>query len=117
MDLKEVYKELLGDYEDALSRLRKDERIEKYLIKFKDADYKENLLKTIEQKDYEAAFREAHNLKGVCQNLSLTKLADSASELTDSLRNGNVPQNMDELVSEVEKDYELVITVLTKWSE
>lgn len=117
MDLKEVYMEMLGDYEDVLSRLRKDERIEKYLTKFKDADYNESLLKAIEQKDYEAAFREAHNLKGVCQNLSLTKLANSASELTDSLRSGNIPQNLDELVCEVEKDYELVIAALKKWSE
>lgn len=35
----------------------------------------------------EDAFRAAHTIKGICQNLSLTALLKAASELTEALRN------------------------------
>ena len=36
--------------------------------------------------DLENAFKEAHSLKGVCGNLSLTPLFDVASEMVEALR-------------------------------
>jgi HPt (histidine-containing phosphotransfer) domain-containing protein len=40
----------------------------------------------MEQKQVEEAFRASHTLKGVCQNLALTKLYTSAATLCDAMR-------------------------------
>lgn len=58
----------------------------KFLVKFKD-DHNFVLLRdSIEQKDYEEAFKAAHTLKGVSANLGLTPIYNSASRLTELLR-------------------------------
>ena len=72
------------------------------------------------------AFRAAHTIKGVCQNLSLDPLYKSASELAERLRNGQeYAEDVEVLVEQVKKDYtctvdcirELADSVQTKDSE
>lgn len=41
----------------------------------------------IAEKDYQAAFRAAHTLKGICLNLELLPLSEISVNLTDILRN------------------------------
>ena len=53
---------------------------------------------------YEEAFRAAHTIKGVCQNLGFTVLGDSSSRLTDALRNG-WSEEAGPLVQQVKADY------------
>ena len=45
-----------------------------------------SLKEAVESGDYGKAFEEAHKLKGVLGNLSLTPLLDPASKLTEMLR-------------------------------
>lgn len=45
-----------------------------------------DLMKALEEKDYDAAFDAAHALKGVLGNLSLTPLYEKASVITEHLR-------------------------------
>lgn len=86
MTVKEFYETVGGDYEDVMSRLRTDERVVKFLNKVA-ADGSFALLeKSLGERNIEEAFRAAHTLKGICMNLSLTRLYRVAAELTEALR-------------------------------
>ena len=88
MDLKECYAAFNGDYEGVLSRLRSEKMVQKFALKFlKDSSY-ELLVRSLEEKNYEEAFRAAHTIKGVCQNLGFSVLGDSSSRLTEALKIG-----------------------------
>ena len=60
----------------------------------------ESMILSLEKKDMDAAFEEAHALKGVLGNLSLSPLFDTISEITELLR------------SKTETDYEPLLTKL-----
>lgn len=62
--------------------------------------------------DYEEAFRAAHNLKGVCQNLGITRLAESSSELCETMRNGRPVVDITPLLEKVREDYKITIEAL-----
>ena len=88
MTVKELYEQIGGSYDDAISLMRKEERIRKYLGMFlRDGSY-QKLSEAMEADDMEAAFNAAHTLKGVCANLSFTRLFDHVSGLTEDLRHG-----------------------------
>lgn len=112
MELKEVYAAMDGDYEDVVRRLRKEERIVKFLLKFRDRNPMEPLLAALEQEKYEEAFREAHNMKGVCANLSLNGLGVPAQELTERLRGGRPEDDITPLVEAVRSAYAVTMTAL-----
>ena len=58
----------------------------RFLRKFPGDDNYRNIISGLESGDYETAFRAAHTLKGLCGNLSLTKLQGIVSEQTELLR-------------------------------
>ncbi len=106
MNLKEFYADINGDYEGVTSRLRSEKMVRKFVLKFlNDASY-DNLVKSLEEQNYEEAFRAAHTIKGICQNLGFTVLGDSSSQLTDALRNG-WSEGAEALVERVTEDYRL----------
>lgn len=87
MDIKEFYLSINESYEGALSVLGNDERIIKFVKKFKDDDNFNNLKACIEKDNYEEAFRYIHTLKGICFNLGFSNLARVSVFLTEALRN------------------------------
>nr|WP_325180240.1 Hpt domain-containing protein [uncultured Oscillibacter sp.] len=104
MTLQECYAAMGGNYDDALGRLRSERLVQKFVLKFlADGSY-DLLCRSLEEKNYEEAFRAAHTIKGVCQNLSIDKLQASSSRLCESLRNGYSPE-ADALAEEVRTDY------------
>lgn len=104
MDLKMCYQQLEGDYEDVMARLPRENMIWKFLFKFlEDKSYGE-LLTAMQENDYEAAFRAAHTVKGICQNLSLTKLYEISEQLTQALRIENY-REAKELLPKFSEDY------------
>ena len=104
MTLQECYAAMEGDYQDALGRLRSDRLVQKFVLKFlADGSY-DLLTQSMEEENYAEAFRAAHTLKGVCQNLGLTKLLNSSSELAEALRNGFTPEAIP-LTERVKADY------------
>lgn len=105
MNLKECYAALGGDYDGVISRLRSERMVQKFALKFLNDGSYELLCQSMEQKNYEEAFRAAHTIKGVCQNLNFTKLYESSSRLTESLRSGK-GEETDELLEQVRKDYQ-----------
>ena len=109
MTLKECYAAMEGDYDEVFSRLRKDERIQKFVMKFLDDKSFDELKAAVEAGDLETAFRAAHTLKGVTQNLSFAKLFNCTNKLTELLRGGQ----MDEaLYKQVEESYHQTIAAI-----
>ena len=109
MKIREFYKNIQGDYDGTLARMMKEERIAKYLGKFKDTDDYQNMLKALETGNIEEIFRFSHNLKGVSLNLGLSKLAESSSAFCELFRNGAPGIDYNELLEEVKKDYQDVL--------
>ena len=104
MSLTECYIALGGSYEEVLSRLSSERLVNKFVLKFLTAPSYDLLVRSMESKDWPEAFRAAHTIKGVCQNLSIDKLQASSSRLCESLRNGYSPE-ADALAEEVRTDY------------
>ena len=120
MELSEIYKTLNGDYDSALRRLRKEERVKKYLLMFLNYEYDSTITKLIEQEDYETAFREAHDLKGICANLSLDVLGCIASYITESLRPGKMTSkdfDIKETLEDLKKEYQKTVDAIKKLQE
>ena len=86
MTVKECYEIIGANYEEVESRLRTEERIKKFLLKVLNDKSYDLLCDSIKQKNMEEAFRAAHTLKGISQNLSLTTLYQSSNLLSEKLR-------------------------------
>lgn len=117
MKLQEIYEQFNGDYESVISRLRDDERIKKYLLKFKENNLDILIKNALDTGDYETAFREAHNLKGICANLSVDALGKSASELTEALRGRKPEGDISPLVEAMQADYDRTMRALSVLTE
>lgn len=104
MTLQECYTAMGSDYADALGRLRSERLVQKFVLKFLDDGSYNLLMQSMEAQNYGEAFRAAHTIKGVCQNLSLSRLLASSSALSEALRNGYTPE-ADPLLSQVQEDY------------
>ena len=73
------------------------------------------LMNSMEAGDMNEAFRAAHTLKGVCQNLSITALYHSSAELADRLRDGKeYGEDVEPLLDQVKKDYTLAMECIQK---
>lgn len=112
MDLKECYAAIDGDYQGVMDRmLHKEELVRRFALKFLGDGSYALLQDSLRQKNYEEAFRAAHTIKGVCQNLGFTRLYESSSRLTEALRGGWSPE-ADSLLAPVERDYQATVEAL-----
>ena len=116
MTLQECYAAMGGNYEDVIGRLRSERMVRKFVLKFlQDGSY--NLLcRSMAEENYSEAFRAAHTIKGICQNLGLSRLQDSSSRLCESLRNGYTPE-AEELTKKVEEDYQQAASAILAFQE
>ena len=114
MAIKEVYDSIGADYNDVLDRFMKEEYVERFALNFlRDKTYKE-LEDAIMEKDVEASFRVAHNLKGVAANLGFTDLFRTTSDLTEQLRPRTAVAD-DALFQKVREQYAIVVAALTSY--
>lgn len=88
MNLKEVYEKTGGDLTDVMSRLMTEERVLKFVRRFPEDPSFEELKAALDAGDKDTAFRGAHTIKGVAQNLGFTGLYEAANNLTEALRPG-----------------------------
>lgn len=116
MTLQECYIALGGDYEDVLARLRSERLVQKFVLKFLDDKSFELLSASLAAMDYKEAFRAAHTIKGMCQNLSFTRLLASSSILADALRSGQAPEG-DGGFGQVAEDYMITVTAIRKYRD
>lgn len=108
MTISECYEKLGGDYADVCTRLPGDRLVVKFIGRFLEDDSFDTLCRAMEAGDRGEAFRAAHTLKGVCANLSFTRLQSAASRLTEILRpeGEGIPAEAAEVMAEVRRSYE-----------
>ena len=111
MTLKECYAAMGGNYDDVIGRLRTEKLVQKFVLKFLNDGSYNLLLQSMEEKNYEEAFRAAHTIKGVCQNLSISKLQDSSGRLCEALREGYTPE-AEALLQETISDYTKTVAAI-----
>ena len=111
MTLQECYAALEGDYAGVTSRLPSEKFVQKFVLKFVNDGSYDLLLRSMEAEDYAEAFRAAHTIKGVCQNLDFTKLYQSSSALSEALRNGFTPE-APALAERVKADYRQTVEAI-----
>lgn len=114
MNLKDCYIKLSGDFNEVLGRLRREQIIQKFIYKF--LDDKSFLLfeASMENKDYVEALRAVHTLKGICQNLSFTRLFESSSLVTKALKEDDWNKALD-IMPQLSKDYYETIDVIVNF--
>ena len=100
MTLQELYREIGGDYEQALRVLRVEKLVDKHIRRLTTNGVVDNLIRAGEGMDPAALFETAHAMKGVCANLGLTALADAASGIAEEYRPGNSRRMSDAEVKE-----------------
>ncbi len=111
MNIREVYASIGENYDEVLRRLVVETRIVKYVSKFSGDKSFETLEKNLKEKNFPEAFRAVHTLKGIAQNLGFEKLYTASSKLTEKLRSNDY-ENLDELFSDIEKEYHNVISAI-----
>ena len=116
MTLQECYAALGGDYDEALGYLRSEKLVNKYVLRFLEDKSYDLLCASMEEKNYEEAFRAAHTIKGVCSNLAFTMLGRSSSELSDALRYGYTP-GADALAERMKEDYRQTAAAIRAYRE
>lgn len=118
MRVEECYKDIGGNYQEALGRLVSPALVEKFIVKFLDDGSYEELCRQMESGGREDAFKAAHTLKGVCANLSITKLCGSVSELTEELRYGDaeVSDMARKLFEPVKEDYDMTVSTIRSYA-
>ena len=112
MTVEEFYKAIDESFEDMMSRFLSKDRIRKYILMFLNDNTFEELTRTLNEKDYETAFRMVHTLKGVSSNLGFTKLFDSSVVLTEILRAKKYEMDLNTPYQLIKKEYEKIIEAL-----
>lgn len=111
MTLQECYAAMGGNYDEVIGRLRSEKLVQKFVLKFLNDGSYQLLLDSLAAGDREEAFRAAHTIKGVCQNLSFTKLYASSAQLCEALRNGFQPE-APALARQVSADYDQTVAAI-----
>lgn len=113
MTVQQFYEKVGGDYNDVMSRLMNDDRIIKFVGIFaRDQNY-QLLMQSLEDQDVDTAFRAAHTMKGMCQNMAFTRLLASSVDITEALRAKDLQGAM-KLKDKVTEDYNLVMEGITE---
>ena len=119
MTMEECYQKLDGNYREVTARIPSPGLVEKFVGKFLEDKSFETLCTAIKAGDREGAFRAAHTLKGVCANLSFTRLMGSASRLTETLRlqTDAALAEASPLMTEVRQDYQLTVRSIQEYMD
>lgn len=118
MNLQECYEQLGGNYAEVKKRIPGDALVEKFLGKFLEDKSYESLCRQMENGDRQAAFLAVHTLKGVCANMSFTRLLGSVSRLTEALRpatSSTSDAEIAQLIGDVHRDYAATAEVIRRY--
>lgn len=109
--------ELVGvKVDSALERFLGNEALYwKFALKFLEDKNVEMLAEAYKNQDIEAAFMSAHNLKGICGNLSFEYLYQNASDMTELLRSGNF-EEAKKIFPEFRKNYQVLTEILREYN-
>lgn len=112
MDLRTFYGSLEQDYEVVLKRMMgKENFLYSMLCKFKAYQTMEELEKAVQSHEADKIFNQAHNLKGVAENLGLKPIYESVSQLVELTRKGSV-EGAEEAFARVKQSYDRVMELM-----
>lgn len=119
MTIQECYQSLGGNFAEVQQRLPSDRLIKRFITKFLDDGSYAELSQAMSSGQREPAFRAAHTLKGVCANLSFTRLLTSVSALTDLLRQESdaISESAAAALTDVTRDYSQTISAIRAYLE
>ena len=100
-----------ADYEEVFHRLPRESMIRKFALMFLNDDSYPKLEQALKEGNVKEAFRAAHTLKGVCQNLGFTNLYQPTYDLTEVLRTGTL-EGTKELFDSVTCQYKITINAI-----
>lgn len=115
--LLEVLKEVDIDADDLFDRLMENVNlITRFLRRFPEDKSYLNLEEALEKRQCEDAFRAAHSLKGVCANLSMTRLYTIVSSQVEYLRNGDLEGGINKM-PDLSLEYKRMVDIINniKW--
>lgn len=113
MTIMECYEAMGGNFSDVKARLMTEDRVKKFALRFLNDKSFETLKASLDEGNYEEAFRAAHTLKGVCQNLGFDRLYRSVFEISEALRGGNALSDI-AMLDAVATDYEATVSALSQ---
>ncbi|MCQ2080304.1 MAG: Hpt domain-containing protein [Lachnospiraceae bacterium] len=111
-NVKDVYALMGEDYDEVIGRLKKDERIEKFLIKFLETKEYNQVVEALKNDDIKAAFESAHTIKGLSLNLGFSKLGSACALFCDNIRDNVVKAPIAPLMDSFSKEYENVCSAI-----
>ena len=111
MTLEQMYAAIGGDYKGVMERLPNADFVRRFALKFLQDDSFPNLKKALEAQDAPTAFRAAHTLKGVCQNLGFSNLYAPTYTLTETLRAGQL-EGTQEQFAKVAEQYKRTVDAI-----
>lgn len=119
MTIQECYQSLGGNFAEVQQRLPSDRLIKRFITKFLDDGSYAELSQAMSSGQREPAFRAAHTLKGVCANLSFTRLLTSVSALTDLLRQESdaISESAAAALADVTRDYGRTVSAIRAYLE
>ncbi len=116
MTLQECYTALGGNYNDVIQRFRSEKLVIKFIFKFLDDPSYALLCKSMQENNDAEAFRAAHTMKGICQNLAFTRLYKSSYDMVEALRNGKTSQ-ADMIFVQFQQDYKCCFDAIVKFKQ
>ena len=111
MNLKDCYLKFGGDFDEVLGRLRREQTVRKFVFKFLDDKSFSLFEASMVKKVYSESLRAVHTLKGICQNLSFTRLFESSSLVTNALKENDWNRAVN-MMPKLSKDYYETINVI-----
>lgn len=113
MNLREFYDAVFGSYQEAIDRFQSEALVTRFVLKFLEDPSFGELESALAAGSTKDAFRAAHTLKGVAMNLSLTKLGEVSSAMTELLRAERLGEAQDYL-PQVKAAYDVTVEALKK---
>ena len=111
MTIQECYKKMGADYQEVLGRLYNEAMICRFVRMFLQDDSFQILEDALRRGDVKEAFRGAHTLKGVCQNLGFSNLYAPTYILTETLRAGQL-EGTQEQFAKVAEQYQCTMDAI-----
>lgn len=116
MNIEACYNKMGADYAEVKSRLPSDSFIKRFTLKFLDDPTFALLEKNLAEENVDEAFRAAHTLKGITQNLGFSQLSPLAIEITEILRTGTMG-GVDNLFPQLKEKYDMTVACIKEVDE
>lgn len=116
MNLKDCYNAFGGNFDEVLGRLRREPTIQKFTFKFLEDKSFQLLKESLDSGNDEEALRAVHTLKGICQNLSFTRLYEYSSQMNEDLKAGNHEKAV-HIMPQLSENYFQIVNTLKEYKK